>query len=147
MKGRHDQGEQDIDFANNGCIPSAIPDGDQYEVSFVRCEEAKLWGRNKKIFLHFKMLTPGPYVGETFYMCCTVEPDGKWRPSFKYWRMWVLANGKQPLRGDRMSTKVFRNKVFRARFRKVVRTDKFKVIRTHEQQYSVIDELLGVLVG
>lgn len=136
----------ELELPNNADIPSAIEDGDNYEVSFVRWEKAVLWGRKKKIFLHFKMLTPGPYFGEEFYMCCTVEPHGKWRPSFKYWRAWVLASGKRPLRGDRLSTQVFRNKIFRARFRRVLRTDNPKVIRTHEQQYSVIDELLEVLV-
>ena len=51
------------------------------------------------------------------------------------------AFGEQPRRRDRMSTAVFRGKVFRARFRKVL-FDYRQRKRTLEQQYSVIDVLL-----
>lgn len=136
----------DIEFDNKSQIPSAIPDGDQYEVVFVRYDQHHLWTQ-KKLFLWFVLQTHGPWFGEQFYMVCTVADKGKWRPSSKYWRNWVLANGKQPNRDDRLSTKVFRNKVFRARFRKVVKTSKPNIVRPPELQYSVIDELLGVNAG
>jgi hypothetical protein len=138
--------EEDIDFPNNGRIPSAIPDGDDYEVSYVGYDKVHLWNQDKLI-LHFRLVTPGAWFGEEFYMVCKIAKNGQWTPSAKYWRMWVLANGKQPLRHDRLSTKVFRNKVFRARMRTVTTTFKRGVARRPEQQYSVIDELLEVRAG
>jgi hypothetical protein len=45
-----------------------------------------------------------------------------------------------------MSVSVFRQKLFRARIRKVITTSK-QIRRTPAQQYSVIDELLEVVVG
>jgi len=45
-----------------------------------------------------------------------------------------------------MSTAIFKNKVFRARMRKVLKTTK-QIDRTPAQQYSVVDELLEVTVG
>jgi len=141
---RSDTDEWGIGIPNNADIPPALPDGD-YEVCFTGWDDPELWAREKRLFLFFVVNTPGPYFGDKLYMTCTIAKKGKWRPSFKYWRTWVLANGKQPSRSDRLSTSVFRNKVFLARVRKVTRTSKKDIPRTPEQQYSVVDELLRVL--
>jgi hypothetical protein len=108
----------DIEFANDATIPLVIPNGDHYEVGFIRAEKAKMWGQ-EKAFLWFKLMTAGQWFGEELFMVCTVAPKGRWGPSSKYWCAWVLANGERPKRSDRMSTAVFRGKVFRARIRTV----------------------------
>lgn len=135
----------DIEFPFNVDIPPAIPNGDQYELVFLCAERVHQWGQ-PKLFLRFKMLTPGDWVGQEFFMACNVAPSGKWGPSSKYWLMWVLAAGRRPNRADRMSTAIFKNKVFRARMRTVKKTSK-QIDRTPAQQYSVVDELLEVTVG
>ena len=135
----------DLEFANNAVIPPVIPEGDHYEVVFMRAEKAKMWGQDK-VFLWFKVITSGPWVGTEFYMACTVPPKGQWTASCKYWCQWVLAHGDRPKRGDRLSTKAFRGKVFRARIRTVKKTSK-QSDRTLAQQYSVIDELVERLTG
>lgn len=137
--------EQDIEFSNAGLFPSLVPDGDQYQVSFVRAERGYVCG-DEKVFLHFKLQTPGPWFGETFFMSCKVARGGKWTPGSKFFTQWVLANGKQPMRHDRMSTKVFRNKIFRARFVTVKSTVDQKD-RDQTLRYSVIKELLECLVS
>ncbi len=139
--------DEDIDFPNNGDIPPLLPEGDHYQVSFVGWDQKALWAGEQRMFLFFKIHTPGPYFGAELYMACTIPSKGKWRPSMKYWMNWVLANGKQPMRKDRLSTKVFRNKIFRARVHKVVKTSEKGISRTPDQQYSVIASLLEVLVG
>jgi len=135
----------DVEFPFNGNIPSAIPNGDQYEMVFIRVEQVRLYGQ-PKVYLWFRMLTPGDWHGEEFYMVCNVAPKGRWTASYKFWQAWVLASGRRPTRADRMSTSVFKNKIFRVRMRKVLKTAK-QLDRTPEQQYSVIDELLEVLTG
>ena len=137
--------DEDLSFAINGYIPPAIPDGDLYQVVFERAEKKSQWGR-EKIFLWFRLMTPGDWLDEKFYMVCTVPPNCRWTPSCKYWRAWVLAAGTRPNRRDRMSTAVFRNKIFRARLRKVLKNAK-QITRTPAQQYSVVDGLLEVLTG
>jgi hypothetical protein len=135
----------DLSFPFNGYIPPAIPEGDHYEVVGVRAEQAPFRGR-LKCYLWFKLMTPGEWVGKEFCMNCTVKRNGKWAVSSKYWKAWVLAAGRRPNRADRMSTNVFKGKVFRARFHTVVETAD-QDPRTPEQQYSVIAELLEVMTG
>lgn len=137
--------DEDLSFTINGNIPPAIPNGDHYEVVFLRAEKSHLWG-NQKLYLWFRMLTTGEWVGESFYMVCNMPSNGKFGPSSKFWLACVLAAGRQPKRGDRISTAVFKNKVFRARMRKVLKTSK-QIDRTPAQQYSVVDELLEVRTG
>lgn len=136
---------EDVVVTCNSNVPPAIPNGNHYELVFIRAETVQQWGQTK-LFLWFKMHTPGEWVGQGFYMACTVPPKGKFGPSSKFWLTWVLAAGRQPKRGDRMSTAVFKHKVFRARMRKVLKTSK-QMDRTPAQQYSVVDELLQVMVG
>lgn len=136
---------EELVFHCTSDIPSAIPNGNQYEVVFCRAEKVQQWGQTK-LFLWFQMQTPGEWVGQRFYMACNVPSNGKFGPSSKYWLAWVLAAGRRPKRGDRMSTAIFKNKVFRARMRKVLKTSK-QIDRTPAQQYSVVDELLQVMVG
>jgi hypothetical protein len=137
--------DDDICFSYNGDIPPAIPDGDDYECTFVRPEKVPYRGR-QKAYLWFRMLTPGEWCAQEFYMACNVAPNGRWTASYKFWNAWVLAAGRRPTRADRMSTAVFKNKVFRVRMRKVLKTAK-QTDRTPSQQYSVVDELLEVVVG
>jgi len=135
----------DIEFQVNGDIPQAIPNGDHYEMTIHRAEQGSYRGR-RKAYLWFKMVTPGEYVGQEFLMACNVPPNGKWTASYKFWQAWVLAAGRRPTRADRMSTAVFRHKVFRVRMRTVRKTAN-QTDRTPAQQYSVVDELLEVMVG
>jgi hypothetical protein len=100
----------------------------------------------KKLYLWFQLVTPGQWEGREFFMVCNVPANGRWGPSHKFWNAYVLAFGEQPRRRDRMSTAVFRGKVFRARFRKVL-FDYRQRKRTLEQQYSVIDVLLEKVAG
>lgn len=136
---------EDLAFSCNSDIPPAIPDGEQYELVFRRPEKFKQWGQTK-LFLWFEMVTSGDWVGKSFYMVCNVPRNEKWGPSSKFWLTWVLAAGRRPTRADRMSTAILKNKVFRARMRKVLKTSK-GISRTPDQQYSVVDELLEVRAG
>ena len=151
MRGDACEGQQvtdgtgDLSFPCNSDIPLAIPNGDHYELVFLRAEQVSFRGR-QKVYLRFLMQTSGEWHGQEFFMACNVAPQGRWTASYKFWQAWVLAAGRRPMRADRMSTAVFRNKVFRVRMRKVLKTSK-QTDRTPAQQYSVVDELLEVLVG
>jgi hypothetical protein len=140
-----DKKDKDVVVTCNSNIPPAIPNGNHYELVFRHAETVQQWGQTK-LFLWFQMQTPGEWVGQWFYMACTVPPKGRFGPSSKFWLTWVLAAQKRPNRADRLSTAIFKNKVFRARMRKVLKTSK-QIDRTPAQQYSVVDELLEVRAG
>ena len=130
---------RDLEFACNAKIPSLITKG-KYEVVFLRVEKGWLYG-GMKVYLHFQIVSPGEFHGKECYMACNVKQDGKWGASSKFYQAWVLAAGRKPDRFDRMSTKVFRDKVFLAQVR-VVTTNARNLVRSHLLQYSVIDDLL-----
>jgi len=74
-------------------------------------------------------------------MACNIKQDGKWGASSKFYQAWVLAAGRRPDRFDRMSTRVFRGKLFLAKVRTVEKTAK-NVPRHPLLHYSIIDDLL-----
>lgn len=135
----------DVEFPCNGDIPPAVPDGDHYQLVFIRAEPSSYRGR-QKVYLWFELITAGEHSGQLFYMACNVASKGRWTASYKFWQTWVFAAGRRPTRMNRMSTAIFRNKVFRARMRTVLKTAN-QTGRTAAQQYSVVDELLEILVG
>ncbi len=137
---------EDVEFPCNSDIPPAVPDGDHYQLMFDHAEKTN-YRRQEKVYLWFRMLTAGEHSGQLFYTACNVPAKGKWTASCKFWCLWVFAAGQRPTRADRMmSMKVFRNKVFRARMRTVTKTAN-QPVRTPAQRYSVVDDLLEILVG
>lgn len=105
-----------------------IPEG-IYQVSCVHIEKAASHFKALKMFLHFKIVTPGQYMGTELFMAMnlintkTNKPFKQVPRGSKYFEQWVLANNNIfPMRNDRMSSKIFLNGVFEA----VVRTVKPK---------------------
>jgi hypothetical protein len=136
---------EDLSFTCNSEIPPTIAEADDYEVQFLKAEKHVMWNRTK-LFLWFRVVSAGESFGKELFMPCNIPQNGRFGTSSKFLCMWVLAAGQKPTRRDRMSTVVFRNKVFRAKVRTVKQTSK-QVERNKDQQYSVIDTLLEVLVG
>jgi len=64
--------------------------------------------------------------------------------SHKYYQAWVLAAERRPVRLDRMTTQVFRGKLFLAQVRTVDKNAK-NVPRHPLLHYSIIDDLLECL--
>jgi hypothetical protein len=112
--------QQDLEPPCTVDMPPLLPDGD-YEVSFVRAEEAYIWGNRHKVFLQFRIVQPGDYLGQVLFMAVTFPTNGRFSLSSKYLQQWTLAAGRQPSRHDRLSTKVFRNKVFLGHVRTVTK--------------------------
>ena len=133
---------EDLTFKVRLDIRPLISEG-EYEAGFIRAEKHKMWG-GVKVFMWFKITTPGEHFGEELYVPCNMPP--RITNSTKYYRCWVLAAGRKPTRYDRMSTKVFQKKLFKVRVRTVKASSKQRNL-TPEQHYSVIDELLEVIAG
>ncbi|MBC8293599.1 MAG: hypothetical protein H8E45_10605 [Proteobacteria bacterium] len=86
--------------------------------------------------------------GEVLKVHYTVETGGGRTGSAgattQYHRAWVLANGKQPARRDRLSPEVFKDKYFVVKLRTVV-TDSDKEPLEEINQYSVVGKLVSFL--
>ena len=141
---------EDIEFPSLAEMPALLPEG-VYEMAFVRAEkyEFKSWKR-WKIFLWFQVVTSGNELGQKLYMGCTAPGKGRVALGSKYWLAWTVAAGRRPERRDRLSTKIFRGKVFLGRVRTVKKkTDKdgYHTARLPEQYYSTIDELIERCTG
>jgi hypothetical protein len=130
--------------------PHLIPAGD-YEVGYVRAEKkAHLWGGREKLFIHFKITQPGEHLGKVLFMSVNLPVNGRFSISSKYLQQWSLAAGKQPKRHDRLSTRVFRGKVFLAQVRTVtISAHSSGKIQKRDSAsfYSVVDHLLEVVAG
>ena len=63
------------------------------------------WFKQKKIKLMFEIVEPRLYAGYDVPLFATLEK--KISRACKYYGLWVKANGRVPLRGDRMSPRVF----------------------------------------
>jgi len=134
---------EDLGFPYLGYTPPVVPDGDRYEAIFIKSEQASFAGQ-PKVYLKFRLVSPSGFLEEEFYMACNVAARGRWRTSSKFYRSWVLANGKRPIRGDRLSISVFKGKVFQVRMRRVEKDYRQNPLPP-ENQYSVIDSLIKVL--
>ncbi len=135
---------RDFDPACQVDVSPLIPDGN-YEVVFHRAEEKRLWGKTR-LFLHFRVSQQGEHVGKDLFMSAVMPTNGRFSISSKYIAQWSLAAGIRPSRLDRLSTKVFRGKLFLARVRTVISGHDGKE-RAPSWHYSIIDTLLEVRAG
>ena len=114
-----------------------VPDG-RYQVTFKRGTINRLYRENRFV-AEFEIYDPGGEhhaVALPFYAAICAE-GGKVKPNprKKYFRAWSLANGGKPKRGDRMSPKVFKGKLF---------TAEVGTVESNGTEYSCVRELLSV---
>jgi hypothetical protein len=124
-----------------------IPEG-IYDVFCTGVEKGVAHFASLKMYLKFKIVNPGQYMDTKLFMAInlinikTGKPFKKVPRGSKYYQQWVIANGNsKPVRDDRMSPKIFVNRIFKA----VVKTVKPKFPDGTEMPecfyYSVIEYL------
>jgi hypothetical protein len=132
--------QDDFEFTMKEQLPQKLPDG-EYLVEFLRHEERTQF-KAKKLLLWFRTVTFGEFHGMELFMSCPL-PEKKWGNGSKFIRAWALATGKLPDRFDRVSTNVFRGKIFKAAVRTVTKDSAQKDIPA-AAYYSIIDHLISV---
>ncbi len=146
---KESSGDEDIEVDCTIDRPPLVPEGD-YEVALVRVDKRKnLYGRTK-MFLHFQILNAGEHSGAILFMSVNFPENGKFSISSKFLQQWAIAAGQAPRRHDRLSTRVFRNKIFLGRVRtvtKFVHSSRKLMDRDPDTYYSVLDHLIERLVG
>ncbi len=121
-------------------LPPRLPDG-EYQVEFLRHEERTQW-KAKKLLLYFQIAAFSEFHEVELFMSCQL-PQKKWGIGSKFIRAWALATGRLPNRLDRVSTNVFRGKIFTAAVRTVTKDCAQKDIPA-AAQYSVISHLISL---
>jgi hypothetical protein len=121
-----------------------MPDG-TYQAQCVHYDRSFCLGKARKLFLHFKIVEPGKYHGETIFMAFNVPYDTRIKQGSKYYKTWVQVNGYQkPSRNAAMSPRIFKNKIVSVRTR-TVRPKNGSKEMPKQFWYSVVDSIVEVL--
>jgi hypothetical protein len=87
-----------------------------------------------------------PYDGLRLPLICPMVSKGRCSPHGKYAKLWSSVTGRRPSRADRLTTAVFRGRLFRVRVRTVV-ADHNQRSLARINQYSVVDGVVDVEAG
>jgi len=121
-----------------------IPDG-EYTAICHQTRIAKSFGGRREMYVLFRVYG-GPFDGAELPMFCTFPP-GKLSRSTKLYRQYSIAMGGTPLKGERVSGKAFRGKMYRI----IVGTSKAKhddgTLLPDFLQYSVVRGIKEVMTG
>jgi len=104
-------------------------------------------GKNKKLFVIFKILNVGEHYGKTIMLVYNMPFSSGPRAGSKYYKDWVFLNGyKKPSRNAKMSPRIFQNK------RMLIKTRTSKPKRNKKEMpetfwYSVVDQIIEVITG
>jgi hypothetical protein len=135
-----------MDFVCADNYRPLIPEG-KYEAVCTGHEESFCFGKTRKLFLHFKIITPGEHLGKELFLPFNMPYDGKLKLGSKYYKTWVMVNSWQkPTRNAKMSPRIFLNKAYIVNV-KTVKPQHNGAIMPKDFHYSVIEQILRVNMG
>ena len=138
--------DTDVSLEFDSELAPLLPSGEEYVVAFLRADKRWMFGKVLKIVMQFEIVMPVQYLGTRLFMAANVPERNRWTMGYKFLQAWMLATGRRPNRRDRLSTKVFRGKYFRARVTVVGKTAK-NASRATPTHYSIVEELIEVYAG
>ncbi len=133
----------EAEFSVDGEPRVLLPAG-EYQAVCVRAEVVEMFkfGRSRKVFLHFE-LYGGAYAGQRLFMPMAIPQKGhKIGRGSKLYANYLIANGQPPGRRDRLSLKVFKNRLFRVMVKSVVPLFEDGTPKPPWFHYSRVGELL-----
>lgn len=131
------------EFAVGGEPRVLLPEG-QYEGVCVGAELVEMFkfGKARKAFLCFELYN-GAHAGKRLFMPMAAPPNGhKIGRGSKLYANYLIANGQPPGRRDRVSLKVFQNRLFRVMVKTVKPTFENGTPKPAFFHYSIISELI-----
>jgi len=118
-----------------------IADG-EYDARAFKANYKKSIGGERRLFIWFKLIG-GQTDGIQLFMACPIPRDQRPSPSSKFYQAWTIANGgRPPRRHDRMSLRIFDNRLLRVRV-VTVTTDYRHRICPQSRWYSVVSEVIA----
>ena len=132
------------EFGISGEARTLVPEG-LYEAACTDAEIVELFkfGRSRKLFLHFE-INSGEHRGKAVFLPMGApKQGGKVGVGSKLYATHLIANGgKPPGRRDRLTLKVFKQKLFRVQIRTVQPTFQDGSPKPSQFHYSIVAELL-----
>jgi hypothetical protein len=123
-----------------------IPEG-IYEAVCISYDDGFCFGKCRKLFLTFKIITSGPHLGTELFMAFNMTYNGKIAAGSKYYKTWCMANEWQkPTRNAKMSPRIFKNKSYDVKV-KTVKPQHNGAAMPEPFYYSVIENILKVNTG
>lgn len=122
-----------------------IPPG-EYDAICYKTETGRSWGGRTDIYILFR-IWGGRGDGTELFMVCTYNLNRKLSPRYKYYQQWTLAKGRPPGKGERLSRKVFCNKMYRVLVRDTQRRHSNGKLMPDILQYSVVDSIIETQTG
>lgn len=123
----------------------SIPEGD-YEAICYKVEVGLSgWTKDSKCYLRFRLIG-GDYDGTELFMACTYH-KGVVKPRSKYYSQWMLATGRRPAKGEKLSCRVFEKKMYTVHARYTKRKFSDGKPMPPNMQYSVVDTIRETLTG
>lgn len=133
----------DEEFVVGGDPRPVLPDG-EYQAVCVGAEilRFRMFGSSRKVMLHFKLY--GDQYAETPLFLPLVAPQEgqKIGRGSKLFAAYLVANGQPPARRDRITLRVFKNRLFRILVRTVKPRFQDGTVKPESFFYSVVAELL-----
>ena len=120
----------------------------KYKVQCLKHEIGRSHHNSIKMFLMFKIVE-GTYMETELFMAANLKDSKtgkqfkKIPPGSKYYQNWVIANhGKLPARGDRMSPRIFKNRIFEVQVRTTKPRFPDGTAKPECFHYSIVDYLI-----
>lgn len=115
------------------CVPAGV-----YEAQCLEVKRGAFFGQ-QKLYFKFRIIQ-GKYESSEIWM--PVNLYHKVARASKYFELWVVANkGVKPKANDRMSPKIFLNKIFKIKIETVFTNRKQQKL-SDEERYSVVREIV-----
>jgi hypothetical protein len=118
-----------------------VPEG-EYDARAFRANYKKSIGGERRLFIWFELIG-GQADGVRLFMACPIPRNERPSPSSKFYQAWTIANGgRPPKRNDRMSLRIFENRLLRVRV-VTVKTDYRQRTRPPSRWYSIVSEVIA----
>ena len=124
-----------------------MPDA-KYEAQCISHNFGYIAGKHRKLFMIYKIASPGPYHGKEIMKIYNMPISSRVSMGSNYYKDWLFVNGNhKPSRQDRLSPKIFHNKVL------IIKTRTSKPKHNNGQEmpegcwYSVVDYISEVATG
>jgi hypothetical protein len=124
-----------------------MPDA-KYEALCISYNFGFITGKYRKLFMIFKITSPGSYHGKEIMKIYNMPTNKPISMASNYYKDWVLVNGNhKPARIDRLSPKIFRNKIL------IIKTRTSRPRHNNKQEmpedfwYSIVDYISEVATG
>ena len=134
------------DFVCDDDCKFLVPNG-KYEAQCNGYDTKFVFGKARKLFLNFTILTEGKHQGKKIFQAFNMPYNGKIKTGTKYYKTWCMVNGWQkPSRNAKMSPRLFVNKIF------TIKTRTVKPLHDKKEMpepfwYSIVDEIKSVNAG